>query len=195
LAGRAAAAIPFAHAKNGSRCWSLSRLDSKPEPCFGCAQTSRPGLPIENPAPADKLPPNTEELARSLFGSYLLPSEIVSILLLVAMVGAVIMAKKRTDALMPISHYLFLSLALFLIGCIGVTTRRNVIIVLMSIELILNAVNINLVAFSRYFAMLRDKSSPSSSLPTRPPKQSSASASSWPSFAIAKPSSPTKWIS
>jgi NADH-quinone oxidoreductase subunit K len=53
--------------------------------------------------------------------------------------------------MMPIGHYLFLSLALFLIGAIGVITRRNVIIVLMSIELILNAVNINLVAFSRYF--------------------------------------------
>lgn len=52
---------------------------------------------------------------------------------------------------MPIGHYLFLSLALFLVGAIGVVTRRNVIIVLMSIELILNAVNINLVAFSRYF--------------------------------------------
>jgi len=52
---------------------------------------------------------------------------------------------------MPIGHYLFLSLALFLIGAIGVITRRNVLIVLMSIELILNAVNINLVAFSRYF--------------------------------------------
>jgi NADH-quinone oxidoreductase subunit K len=46
-------------------------------------------------------------------------------------------------------HYLFLSLALFLIGVVGVATRRNVIIILMSIELILNAVNINLVAFSR----------------------------------------------
>lgn len=46
-------------------------------------------------------------------------------------------------------HYLFLSLALFLIGVIGVVTRRNVIIILMSIELILNAVNINLVAFAR----------------------------------------------
>jgi NADH-quinone oxidoreductase subunit K len=46
-------------------------------------------------------------------------------------------------------HYLFLSLALFLIGVVGVVTRRNVIIILMSIELILNAVNINLVAFSR----------------------------------------------
>ena len=51
--------------------------------------------------------------------------------------------------MLPIGHYLFLSLALFIIGAIGVITRRNVIVVLMSIELILNAVNINLVAFSR----------------------------------------------
>ncbi len=56
------------------------------------------GLLIPNPAPADKLPPNTEELAKGLFGSYLLPFEIASVLLLVAMVGAVVMAKKRTDA-------------------------------------------------------------------------------------------------
>jgi NADH-quinone oxidoreductase subunit K len=53
--------------------------------------------------------------------------------------------------MMSPAHYLFLSLALFLIGCIGVVTRRNVLIVLMSIELILNAVNINLVFFSRLF--------------------------------------------
>jgi NADH-quinone oxidoreductase subunit K len=53
--------------------------------------------------------------------------------------------------MIPTSHYLFLSLALFTIGVIGVLTRRNVIIILMSIELILNAVNINLVAFSRMF--------------------------------------------
>jgi NADH-quinone oxidoreductase subunit K len=45
--------------------------------------------------------------------------------------------------------YLMLSLALFTIGVIGVLTRRNVIMVLMSIELILNAVNINLMVFSR----------------------------------------------
>jgi NADH-quinone oxidoreductase subunit K len=51
--------------------------------------------------------------------------------------------------MVPTSHYLFLSLALFTIGVIGVVTRRNVIVILMSIELILNAVNINLVAFSR----------------------------------------------
>jgi NADH-quinone oxidoreductase subunit K len=53
--------------------------------------------------------------------------------------------------MIPIGHYLLLSLALFIIAVIGVLTRRNVIIILMSIELILNAVNINLVAFARLF--------------------------------------------
>ena len=48
------------------------------------------------------------------------------------------------------THYLALSAALLLIGTIGVLTRRNIIIILMSIELILNAVNINLIAFSQY---------------------------------------------
>lgn len=48
-------------------------------------------------------------------------------------------------------HYLVLGAALFLLGVIGVLTRRNVVIVLMSIELILNAVNLNLVAFSHYW--------------------------------------------
>jgi NADH-quinone oxidoreductase subunit K len=46
------------------------------------------------------------------------------------------------------THYMVLSAALFTLGLVGVMTRRNVIIVLMSIELMLNAVNINLVAFS-----------------------------------------------
>jgi len=46
-------------------------------------------------------------------------------------------------------HYLALSAALLLIGTVGVLARRNIVIILMSIELILNAVNINLVAFSR----------------------------------------------
>ncbi len=48
----------------------------------------------------------------------------------------------------PTAHYVFLSAALFAIGTIGVLTRRNVVIILISIELILNAVNINLVAFA-----------------------------------------------
>jgi NADH-quinone oxidoreductase subunit K len=48
-------------------------------------------------------------------------------------------------------HYLVVAAALFIIGIIGVVTRRNVVIILMSIELILNAVNLNLVAFSRLY--------------------------------------------
>ena len=48
-----------------------------------------------------------------------------------------------------IEHYLILSVALFAIGVAGVLLRRNAIVMLMSIELMLNAVNINLVAFSR----------------------------------------------
>ena len=47
------------------------------------------------------------------------------------------------------THYMLLSAALFIIGVIGVMVRRNIIIIFMSIELILNAVNINLVAFSK----------------------------------------------
>ena len=50
----------------------------------------------------------------------------------------------------PINHYLFLSTALFCIGVIGVLLRRNAIIIFMCIELMLNAVNLLLVAFSSY---------------------------------------------
>ena len=51
--------------------------------------------------------------------------------------------------MVPVYHYLFLGIALFTIGVIGVLTRRNVLIILMSIELMMNAVNINLIAFSQ----------------------------------------------
>ncbi len=50
--------------------------------------------------------------------------------------------------LITATHYLVLSAALFAIGVIGVMTRRNIIVIFMSIELMLNAVNINLIAFS-----------------------------------------------
>ena len=53
------------------------------------------GVPPLNAVPADRLPPNAEAVATSLFSSYLLPFEIASVLLLVAMIGAVVMAKKR----------------------------------------------------------------------------------------------------
>jgi NADH-quinone oxidoreductase subunit K len=49
----------------------------------------------------------------------------------------------------PISAYLALALILFCIGLYGALSKRNTVIVLISIELMLNAVNINLVAFSK----------------------------------------------
>ena len=51
--------------------------------------------------------------------------------------------------MVPVHHYLLLGLALFTVGVIGVLTRRNILIILMSIELMMNAVNINLIAFSQ----------------------------------------------
>lgn len=46
------------------------------------------------------------------------------------------------------SHYVVLSTLLLLIGVVGILTRRNILVLLMSVELMLNAVNINLAAFS-----------------------------------------------
>ncbi len=50
----------------------------------------------------------------------------------------------------PLTHILFVSTALFFIGMYGLFTRRNMLTMLMSIELILNSVNINFVAFNKY---------------------------------------------
>lgn len=50
----------------------------------------------------------------------------------------------------PLTHILFVSTALFFIGMYGLFTRRNLITMLMAIELILNSVNINFVAFNKY---------------------------------------------
>ena len=52
--------------------------------------------------------------------------------------------------MITLNHFLVLSAILFCIGVFGVLTRRNTISVLLSIELILNAANINLVAFQKY---------------------------------------------
>ena len=51
--------------------------------------------------------------------------------------------------MIPVEHYLLLSGALFTIGSIGVFVRRNMLVQLMCIELMLNAVNVTLVAFNR----------------------------------------------
>ncbi len=52
--------------------------------------------------------------------------------------------------MIPLWMYLFVAAALFCIGAFGVFARRNAVAILMSVELMLNAVNINLVAFWRY---------------------------------------------
>jgi len=54
----------------------------------------------------------------------------------------------------PLNHYLILSAAIFAIGVVGVVIRRNLIVVLMSIELMLNAVNLTFIAFSRYLGSM-----------------------------------------
>ena len=60
--------------------------------------------------------------------------------------------EKITNAIqvVPIQHYIYLSLILFTIGIVGALLRRNSIIVLMCIELMLNAANLLLTAFSAY---------------------------------------------
>lgn len=57
--------------------------------------------------------------------------------------------------MVPLNWYLMLSAVVFMIGVFGFLTRRNIIIMFMSVELMLNAVNISLVAFSHYLQDLR----------------------------------------
>jgi NADH-quinone oxidoreductase subunit K len=59
------------------------------------------------------------------------------------------------DAVVPLPFYLAFGALLFGIGVVGVLTRRNAIIVLMSIELMLNATNLTLISFSHYLQDLR----------------------------------------
>src|SRR5262245_47457386 len=56
--------------------------------------------------------------------------------------------RRKSSEMVTTFHYLILSAALFAVGVVGVLTRRNIMIILMSIELMMNAVNINLIAFS-----------------------------------------------
>lgn len=54
--------------------------------------------------------------------------------------------------MIPLSWYLYLAAGLFAIGLYGVLARKNAVAILMGVELMLNAVNINIVAFWRYMA-------------------------------------------
>ena len=51
--------------------------------------------------------------------------------------------------MIPLSHYLILSVLLFAIGLVGIISRRNVLMILLSIELMFNAANLSFVAFAR----------------------------------------------
>lgn len=57
--------------------------------------------------------------------------------------------------MVPLNWYLMLSTVVFMIGVFGFLTRRNIIIMLMSVELMLNGVNISLIAFSHYLQDMR----------------------------------------
>jgi NADH-quinone oxidoreductase subunit K len=92
-------------------------------------------------------------------GSRLSLRKIVNIgipILILAVLGFVIRRGLAADPLFfnrfepTLVNFMMLSFLLFVVGVAGVLSRRNIIIIFMSIELILNAVNINLIAFSRY---------------------------------------------
>ena len=101
--------------------------------------------------------------AQLLLTRFLIPFEAASFLLLIAAVGAVVLARRRRGPrrsarlerphaggrLVDIAWYLVLSAFIFCIGAAGVLTRRNPLVVLLCLELMLNAGNLALVAFSR----------------------------------------------
>ena len=65
---------------------------------------------------------------------------------------------------MPINYYIFLSVALFCIGVAGVLTRQNAIIIFMCVELMLNAVNLLLVAFSKMHHLAANAANPNAGI-------------------------------
>ena len=86
-------------------------------------------------------------MGEAIFRNYVLPFEAVSFLLLAALIGAIVLARKD-DAMIRLPLVLMFSALLFSAGVYGVLARRNAVMVLMAIELMLNAVNVNLVAFA-----------------------------------------------
>lgn len=68
--------------------------------------------------------------------------------------------------MIPLTWYLIVAALLFCIGTYGIFARRNAVAILMSVELMLNAVNINLVAFWRYNEMTRVAAGTAQSIPT-----------------------------
>ena len=90
----------------------------------------------------------TSHVGQDIFRVFVVPFEVVSMLLLPRPSSARLFSPGRTDV--QLNEFLILSAVLFCTGIYGVLARRNGVLVLMSIELMLNAVNINLVAFSAF---------------------------------------------
>lgn len=80
-----------------------------------------------------------------------------SILSLIQVADTTRVGMMKQAALNPdLSKFLVIGALLFIIGVAGVLTRRNIIVIFMSIELILNAANLNFIAFSRYLSAMGD---------------------------------------
>ena len=77
------------------------------------------------------------------------PFELTSFLILVAMLGAIVLAQREKADMVPTNYYLVLSAILFGLGVLAFIFKRNIITIFMSIELMLNAVNLAFVAFSQ----------------------------------------------
>lgn len=83
----------------------------------------------------------------------------VALIVLLGGLGLLIRQSSLWDRFSPknfeptLVNFMMLSFLLFVVGVAGVLSRRNIIIIFMSIELILNAVNLNLIAFSRYLQL------------------------------------------
>ena len=78
--------------------------------------------------------------------------EVLSVVLLAALIAAIVHLAFGIGTLMPLLYPLLLSAALFGIGLYGVLARRNAVLVLVGVELMLNAVNLQLVAYDAWFA-------------------------------------------
>jgi NADH-quinone oxidoreductase subunit K len=78
--------------------------------------------------------------------------------ILISAIGLISLLQAQNESFLKrfeptLINFMMLSFLLFVVGVAGVLSRRNIIIIFMSIELILNAVNLNLIAFSRYFQL------------------------------------------
>ena len=95
-----------------------------------------------------------------LYTQNILLVELAAVLLLVALLGALLLARRpQTESardtgheggdVIPTNYVLILGAVIFTIGAIGVLTRRNALIIVMSVEMMLNSVNLTLIALSR----------------------------------------------